>query len=497
MNNFFNTDSLVTYGHEALELIADEYNNLGDKPVVPNVQPGFLRNLLPSDPPERAESFKQILEDTKKLILSNLTQWQHPNFYAYFPSNMCHGSVIGDMISVSFNTPGFTWIASPASTELENIVVDWLVKILGLPETFLLKNEGGGTISNTVGDSIFLSVHAAKHKKRKELGIELDDPRILKFVGYFTGIGHTQNHKGLFIKDIAHRREIPIYFNDEVQNFQIKVEEFEKMVETDINNGLIPFWCGTTLGSTSLGCCDPVLEISKVCKKHGIFINVDAAWAGVALSVPEIREEMGKGLENVDSLVINFGKWGMCGNNSSVFYLANKANYKESLLGGGQLAEYLKNKYTQEFDITDYKDWQIGLGRRFNSLRFWFMIRSIGVEGLRENVTEKIKLAQEFEVFVKQNPRFKMICKRELALVCFHVVQNPEGKDLSQEEINKVNKKILEIVNGTNKFHLTGSQVNDIYYLRFVICNHNTTSLNVQKLWQLLEESSVKAFSEQ
>ena len=493
MNKFFNTDTLLASGKDALNLIAEEYNNLESKQVVSDVKPGFLRNLLPEEAPLKGETLKQIISDTRRFIIPNLTQWQHPNFFAYFPSNMSHGAIVGDMISLAFNTPGFTWVASPASTELENIVVDWIVRFLGLPESWLIKNSGGGTISNTIGDAIFLSVHAAKHKKMTELAMDFTDPRMLKFVGYYTGICHPQSYKGLYIKDIPYRREIPIYYNEEVQNYQIKVDEFEKMVEKDISEGLIPFWCGATLGSTSLGCNDPITELAAVCKKHGIFVNIDAAWAGAALIVPEIREEIGKGLEGADSMAINFGKWNMCGNNSAVFFVADKTNYRKSLLGGST-PEFLQNKYTNEYDIIDYKDWQVGLGRRFNSLRFWYMIRSVGVEGMRENVTSKIELAKVFEDHLKQNSRFELICKRELALVCFRLVKDKDGNRIAEDKINDINKKLLNGINDTNRYHLVGSVVQNIHFIRFVICNHNTTREHVEKIWQFIDDLSLKIF---
>ncbi len=493
MNKYFNPDHLLAGGEGALKLIVDEYKDIERKDVVPDVKPGFLRNLLPENPPSEAESIENILEDTKKFIIPGLTQWQHPNFYAYFPANMSHGAIVGDMISVAFNTPGFTWVASPASTELENIVVDWIVKCLGLPEKFLLKNTGGGTIANTIGDAIFLSVHAAKFRKVKELGIELHDPRILKLVGYYTGISHSQNEKGLFMKDIPYRRQIPIYFNEEIQNYQIRPEEFEEMVKKDISEGLIPFWCGSTLGSTSLGCNDPIPEVSKICKKYNIFLNVDAAWAGAALVVPELREELGKGLEEADSMAINFGKWNMCGGNSALFYVADKSKYREALLGG-PIPEYLKNQFTNEHDIIDYKDWQIGLGRRFNSLRIWFMMRSVGVEGMKQNILEKIELAKEFEKLLEQDSQFEKICKRELSLLCFRIIKDPKGQAIPEDKINEVNKKLLESINDSREYHLVGSIVENVYFLRFVVCNHNTTVDHIQKAWADIKKLSSTIF---
>lgn len=329
----------------------------------------------------------------------------------------------------------------------------------------------------------------------QELGIEFNDPRMLKFVGYYSGITHSLSHKALYMKDIHYRREIPVYFDEKIQNYQIKVEEFEAMVEKDISEGLIPFWCGTTLGSTSLGCNDPIPEIAKICNKHKIFCNVDAAWAGAALVVPEIREEMGKGLELVDAISINFGKWNMCGNNSAVYYVADKSNYRSSLLGGAT-PQYLKNKFTDEFDITDYKDWQVGLGRRFNSLRFWFMIRSLGVEGMRDNITSKVNLAKEFEAFVTKHSQFELICKRELSLVCFRLVKDKDGKEIPKDKINKVNERLLEMIEATNQYHLVSSKIDDKLFIRFVVCNHNTTSQNVQDLWKLFEEFTPKALAE-
>jgi len=491
MNPYYNIDDLLKYGNQALDLIGETYQNLEKERVVPDVEPGFLRQLLPENPPQKGESFEDILNDTKTKILPNLTQWQHPNFYAYFPCNMSSAAIIGDMISLAFNSPGFTWIASPATTELENIVADWIVKMMNLPEKFLLKNSGGGAILASIGISIFYSIHAGKYRKMKELGIDLTDPKSLKFVGYYTSLSHSENQRGLLVKDIPYRRAVPVHWNEKIKNFSIDVQEFREMVEKDISDGLIPFWCGATIGTTPCGSVDPIPEIAEVCKKYGMWLNVDAAWAGGAFVVPELRQEYGAGLEEVDSLTINFAKGTMSGNGSALFFVGDKKVYNESL-GGKINPEYLKNKFTEENDITDYKDWQLGLGKRFNSLRLWFVIRKYGVEGLQKNILDKIELTKYFESLVTKSDKFTLVCKRSLNLICFRMIKDKDGNIIPEDKLNEFNRKLLELINLSGHYYLVGSEINGLYFLRFTPGNHNTLNQHIDALWKHIEECALK-----
>ena len=488
MNPFFNTEELRTYGQKALDLAADTYENLEKFEVVPRIEPGAIRNALPTTAPEKAESLDVILKDTERIIIPNLTQWQHPNFFAYFGSNTNHAAIIGDIIASTFNPPGFTWVASPAATELENVVCDWIVQMLGFPEKFLLKNKGGGMIANAIGEGMFLSVHAAKFRKMKELKIDSRDERVTKFVGYYPETAHSSNLKALLLKDVPYQREIAVVWDDNIQNYTVDLNHLKKTLEEDVKNGLIPFWFGASFGTTSLCSIDPLDEIVEILKPYNMWINLDAAYAGSALVCPEFRPLL-KGVEYVDSIEVNFAKAMMSTMPGSLFFVADRYTYNESLAGKNAQfhinPEYLKNKFTNEYDVTDYKDWQISLTKRFNSLKFWYMIRSQGVEGLQNQIRLKVKLAKKFEELVLSEPRLKLFCKTIFGLVCFGVAKDKEGRELSLEEANTESKRIVEQINKEGKFHVIGSTVlSKVYFVRVVVSSHLTEFVHLEAFFK-------------
>jgi Glutamate decarboxylase and related PLP-dependent proteins len=488
MKKFLNTSELLKYGEEALRIIDQQYKQLEQQPIVPNVEPGFLRNILPKHPPYKPESLSTILEDTKRHILPNLTKWHHPNFYAYFPANTSHATFIADLLADINNAPGFTWVCSPAMTELENIVADWGVQMFGLPEKFLLKNTGGGVILSNVGESLFLTVHAAKIKKMKELGFTFADPQITKLVAYYTETGHVINARGLMLSGIPHKRVIPVHYTN--KQFFIKPEDLQNMIEKDKKEGLIPFWCGTTVGATTAGCADPIKEIGQICRENKVWMNIDAAWAGASFVVPEYRDLYLQGSQDYNSIAINFAKWMMSGMSSSMTYFDDKESLNESLIRSDHNAEYLKNRYTDEYDITDYKNWQIGTGKRFHALKFWYIIRTFGIEGLQQNVTDKIELAKEFEKMVLSDERFELVAKRELSLVCFRLIRDKNGKVIPQDRLEESNRKLLNKINTGSRFYLVGAKLADIFFLRVVIGNHSTEKRNLEELWKHIQTCS-------
>ena len=488
-NPYFNTALFRAASKKAVDLICRTYDNLGKIKVNPDIKPGYIRTKIPDSPPEQPEDINKIFEDTEKLILPNNLQWHHPNFFGYYPANMSHYSVLGEMIALSFNTPGFTWHVSQAATELENVIADWGVKMLGLPHHYLLKNKGGGMISNSIGDDIFLSIHAAKYRKLKELNLTITSPETVKLVGYYPETSHHFSYKAMVLKDVPYHRILPVVYNTKEQNYIIDVPKFEELVKEDLSKGLIPFWFGATVGSTPTGARDPLEDIVPICKKYKMWVNVDCAYTGSSFICPEFHEIYTKGLEGVDSLEINFAKKLMAGNNSALFYVADRFAYNEALAGKGTdnhiLPEIMRNAYTNEIDVTDYKDWQVGLGRRWNSLRFWFLIRSLGVEGLRKFVRQTVDLAKIIENKVKADDRFEMFCKRELTLICFRATKDYKGRVLNQSELNDFNLKLVETINKEGDYIITGSIINDIYFIRFTCGNPNTEAENIESFWKV------------
>jgi aromatic-L-amino-acid decarboxylase len=484
-SKFFNKTELKENTNKALELINRNRNYEG-KSVIPNVKPGFLRSVIKDSPPEKGESIDKILSDVEKMIIPNMMHWQHENFFGFFPSNINHNVMVADFISSAFNTPGFTWQSNPAGTELENIMMDWCAKMLNLPEYFLIKNSGGGTIANTIGDSLLLSVVAAKYKKMKERKISLTDSRLLNFVGYYTEHSHMQHHKALFVKDIAYRKALPVVFDKESQNYKLE-QGFEKIIEEDINKGLIPFWMGTTIGTTSTGAQDDIQEIAKICLKYDIYLTVDCAWAGAYFILPEFKT-LGESLKGADAVTINFGKMMLCGMSSALFYVKDKFLLNESLSGKYSQfnlnPEYLKNEYSNLNDVIDYKDWQIGLGRRFNSLKLWFLIRSYGTEGLCEFLKSTILQAEKFEKLLENDSRFEKVCKREFSLVCFRLCKDKNGISIPKHKLNDVNEKFLNHITKFGEVFLIGSKINETYFLRSAFGTPNSGVEQAFNLWE-------------
>jgi aromatic-L-amino-acid/L-tryptophan decarboxylase len=491
---FLNDESLQINANHAIEIIKNEHKKMksSDYRVSPDIKPGFLRSVIPNQPPKNSEDMSKILSDVEKLLIPNMLHWQHPKFFGFFPSNSSDAALIAELLSTAFNTPGFTWHANPAATELENIVMDWCVQILSLPDKFLIKNQGGGTVANTIGDSILLSVIAAKYKKMKELKIECDDLRVLKFVGYYTEHSHMQHHKALCIKDIPYKKPLPVEFDEITKNFKLK-PGYEKIIENDIEQGLIPFWIGSTIGTTSTGACDNIFELSDLCKKYNIYLTVDCAWAGSYFILDEYKQ-LAQSLIGVNSICINFAKVMLSGMSASLFYVDDKFLLTESLSGKNsqlfQNPEYLKNQFSELNDVIDYKDWQIGLGRRFNSLKIWFLIRNYGVEGLKEFIKHTLNLAEYFEKKIQEDmhKRFELICKREFSLICFRIIKDSKGNIIPQDKLNDINLKFLNLINKDGQVFMVGSKINDLYFLRAAFGTPNSTTDDVDFLWEKITQ---------
>lgn len=482
------TTELMQGLEQAWKIVSRYYDKDFKNPKIKaykDFEPGFIRNSFSNSPPEKAEALSKIIEDTEKYIIPGIRQWQHPRFFAYFPSTISHQALIADFIANAFLAIGFTWHSSPANTELENLVCDWVVKMLGLPEKFMISSKGGGMLANTIGDGIFTGVLAAKHKKMKELGITTSDTSTLgKFVGYYSEHCHMQVFKALHLKDISHIRALPVEFDKESQNFKLK-DSYIDVIEEDVKNGLIPFFFGSCIGTTSTGAFDDIAKISEICKKHNIFLLTDCAWAGSYFVMPEYQY-LSKSLEYANCVCINFCKTLMSGPNTAAFYIDDKILLSEATAGKYSSVnpnpEYLKNKYTNQNDIIDYKDWQIGLGRKFSSIKVFYVIRSFGLEGLREVLNNSIKLATYFNELISKDSRFSLFCKQSLGLVCIRLVKIND-QYIKEGDLNRVNQELVDLANSTLEVFLTGGKTDDKYYIR---CSFSPT-------WNMEDKSHVLA----
>lgn len=484
-------DSILNDGGKVLKMIANEYDNISKKPVFPQINPGYLRKVIPSIPPQAPETFDTILEETKKHIIPNMTNWQHPNFFAYFLSNVHYSSIMAEMISTAFNTVGFTWFSSPSCTELENIMMDWCVDALNLPKKFRFDQTGGGCIYTTIGEIIMLTVHSAKFAKKIELNISNKDPLNMKFVGYYSGLCHISSKKALMLKDIPYIREIPVQFNLETYSYESSPEMFEEMLKKDIKNGLIPFWVGTTIGGTSTGGADNLVKMGEICREYKLFMNVDAAWAGSAFICPEYQAPFKNGLEYADALQINFGKWMMTGIGCSLGWVADRKNFTQGISGQKEELKsvYLENSYSEADDVIDYKDWNISLSKKFTALKIWYVFRSLGVKGIQDEIRKAVNLAIYFEKMILNEPRLEIPFQRNLNLICVRIIKDKNGITYTEEEQGKINRLFLTELNKEGKFHLSGASMRNIFYIRVVIGNLTTNEENVKELFAHMQST--------
>ena len=396
-------DEFRRHGHSVVDWIADYYARIESYPVLSQAEPGQIRASLPPDPPARGESFPAILADIEKLILPGVTHWQSPNFFAYFPSNASGPAILGDLLSSGLGVQGMLWATSPACTELETHVLDWLVHMLGLPQKFLSTSSGGGVIQDTASSASLCALLAARERATNFASNRGGCDG--KLVAYTSSQAHSSLEKGAQIAGIG-RDNLRLVEVD--KNFAMRPEALAQRIAQDRAAGLIPFFVCASVGTTSSNAIDPVPEIARICRENNLWLHVDAAMSGTAALCPEFRHTHA-GVEFADSYCFNPHKWMFTNFDCDCFYVADRKALIQTL---SVLPEYLRNKATETGAVIDYRDWQIPLGRRFRALKLWFVIRHYGVEGLQHHIREHVALAQQFAAWVRNDDRFEMLRRR-------------------------------------------------------------------------------------
>lgn len=465
-------DEFRRHGHAVVDWIADYYTRIESFPVLSRAEPGQIRASLPPDPPAQGESFPAILADVEKLILPGVTHWQSPNFYAYFPSNASAPAILGDLLSSGLGVQGMLWATSPACTELETHVLDWLVQMLDLPQKFLSTSSGGGVIQDTASSASLCALLAARERATKFASNARGCDG--KLVAYTSSQAHSSLEKGAQIAGIGKNNLRLIEVDEE---FAMRPEALARQIEQDRRAGLVPFFVCATVGTTSSNAIDPVPEIGRICRENGLWLHVDAAMSGTAALCPEFRH-IHAGLELADSYCFNPHKWMFTNFDCDCFYVADRKALIQTL---SVLPEYLRNKATETGAVIDYRDWQIPLGRRFRSLKLWFVIRHYGVEGLRHHIRRHVELAQDFARWVKQDDRFELAAPAPLNLVCFR----HQGGD-------ETNQLLMDRLNRSGDLYLTHTRLNDRMALRFCVGQTNTASRHVEQAWKRVQEEAAK-----
>ncbi len=460
-------DDFRRHGHEVIDWIADYYSRIESFPVLSRTEPGQIRESLPLRAPVKGEEFGDLIQDVEKLILPGITHWQSPNFFAYFPSNASGPAILGDLLSSGLGVQGMLWATSPACTELETRVLDWLVPALGLPEKFLSTNTGGGVIQDTASSATLCAVLAAR-ERATNFSSNREGCRG-KLVAYASAHAHSSIEKAVKIAGIG-RENLRLIEVDE--RFAIKPDALARAISEDRQSGSIPFFVCATVGTTSSNAIDPVPEIGKICREHNLWLHVDAAMSGTAALCPEFRY-LHDGLELADSYCFNPHKWMFTNFDCDCFYVADREALIQAL---SVLPEYLRNQATESGAVIDYRDWQIPLGRRFRSLKLWLVLRYYGIEGLQFHIREHVRLAQQFADWVRGDERFEVAAPVPLNLVCFRLKSG-----------DKTNQKLMDVLNQSGELYLTHTRLNDKLTLRLCAGQTNTADRHVEKAWKLIQ----------
>lgn len=459
-------------GHAVIDWIADYYTHIESFPVLAQVEPGAVRASLPQEPPAGGEAFDAILRDVEKLILPGVTHWQSPNFFAFFPSNASGPAILGDLLSSGLGIQGMLWATSPACTELETHVLDWLVPMLGLPEKFLSNSAGGGVIQDSASSAALCAILAARERATGNTSNKQGCRSEL--VAYTSPEAHSSIEKAVRIAGLGDENLRRIEVDD---RFAMRPEVLASQIDRDRRAGKIPCIVCATVGTTSSNAIDPLPEIGRIAKEQGVWLHVDSAMSGTAALCPEFRW-INKGLELADSYCFNPHKWMFTNFDCDCFYVANRTALINAL---SILPDYLRNKATESGAVIDYRDWQVPLGRRFRSLKLWFVIRHYGVEGLRHHVRRHVALAQQFASWVQEDRRFELAVPAPLNLVCF---RHRAG--------DAFNEALLDSLNRSGYLYLSHTRLDGRYTIRFCVGQTGTDSRHVERAWERIREETAK-----
>jgi aromatic-L-amino-acid decarboxylase len=471
-NDHMSIEEFRRRGRETIDWIAEYYRRVESLPVLSRVKPGEIREALPPNPPADGEPFDAMLRDVEQIILPGLTNWQSPNFFAYFPSNTSAPSILGELLSAGLAVQGMLWATSPACTELETHVLDWLTGMLGLPEKFHSSGKGGGVIQDTASSASLCALLAAR--ERATAGGSNENGCDGRLTAYASTQAHSSIEKAVKIAGIG-RRNLRAIEADSA--FAMRPETLAEAIARDRKEGKIPCFASATVGTTSSNAMDPLRAIGEICREAGVWLHVDGAMSGTAALCPEFRW-IHEGLELADSYCFNPHKWMFTNFDCDCFWVADRA----ALVGAlGILPEYLRNQATASGAVIDYRDWHIPLGRRFRALKLWFVIRHYGVEGLRAQVRRHVELAQMFASWVREDPRLEMAAPAPLNLVCFR----HRGGD-------EANQTLLDRLNASGDLFLTHTRLEGRLTLRMSIGQAHTQFRHVERAWARIREEAGK-----
>lgn len=449
--------------HQAADWMADYLRDVGERRVVADVRPGQVKAALPAAPPVAGEPFETIRADLDRIIMPGMTHWGHPGFLGYFPANHSPPSILAEMYVAAMGAQCMSWQTSPAATELEQVVMEWLHGMLGLPAGWT------GVIQDYASTSTLVALITARDRVRDRLD---------RATVYFSSEAHSSVAKGARLAGFRPElfRVVPVD-----QRFAMDPAALARQLADDRAAGLVPAAVVVSLGTTSSTAFDPLPAIGPIARAAGAWIHVDAAFAGSAAIVPELRWILA-GIEEADSLVFNPHKWLLTNHDCSVYFVRDPGQLLRSFSAS---AEYLKTRY--DATVVNYRDWGVPLGRRFRALKLWFVIRSYGVAGLQALVREHVRLGRLFADWVEADPDFELLAPAPVGLVCFR--WRPAGGDLDPEALDHANRALLERINAPGDLFLTHTALAGRFTIRLALGHLSTTEDLVARVWARVKES--------
>lgn len=440
--------------------------------VLPRVRAGDIECQLPDAAPEAGESFDAIVDDFERIIVPGITHWNHPRFFAYFATSAAPAAIAAEALAAALDVKVMLWRTSPAAAELEAVVMRWLGQLLGLPSSWT------GIIYDTASIAGFTALAAA----RESLGLEVREEGmsgrgIPRLRIYATEHTHSHVEKAAIALGVGLRNVVKV---ESDAQFRMSPAALERAIENDLRAGYRPMAIVATVGTTSTTSVDPVAGIADIARNHGVWLHVDAAYAGVAAILPEQRDLL-DAVERADSLVVNPHKWLFVPMDLSVLFLKDETSVRRAFT---LVPEYLT---TTDGEVRNYMDYGLQLGRRFRALKLWFVLRHMGAEGMRERLRGHIELAQTFAGWTAADARWEILAPHPLSVVCFRY----RPLDLDDEaELERLNAAILETVNATGEMFVSHTKIGGRYALRLAIGNLRTRRNDVEAAWQILKKAA-------
>jgi aromatic-L-amino-acid decarboxylase len=474
MAGHMTADEFRRHGHALVDWVADYWASLPDRPVLPTGPPGAVAAQLPVAPPVEGDGLAGILDDLDRVVVPGLTHWQHPRFFAYFPANTSGPSVLGDLVGAGLGVQGMLWATGPACTEVETVMLDWLAGLLDLPAAFRSAGPGGGVIQDSASSAALVATLAGLHRagggRWRTSGVDGT------YTAYTSTQGHSSIEKAARIAGIGDGQVRAV--DVDPQTLAMRPDALRAALAADVAAGLRPAVVVATIGTTSTTAVDPLPAIGAICREYGVWLHVDAAYAGAAAVCPELRWTH-EGVEYADSYCFDPHKWLLTGFDCDAFWVADRAALIEALT---IMPDYLRNAATESGAVLDYRDWQVPLGRRFRALKLWFVLRWYGVAGLRAHVRSSVELAQRFAAHIAADKRFEIVAPHPFSLVCFRL-RAGDGATAA----------VLARVNAGGRAYLTHTVVRGDYVLRLAVGSPQTGAADLDEAWRLVSAAAAEA----